>query len=80
MDFEIISEIRQAETFARGSGIRELPRHRKIHGLGIWRKRKGYATVRLPDGSIREAEIHWYEATDIGKREFKIKRYTDTPS
>jgi hypothetical protein len=43
-----------------------------------WRKRKGYATVRLSDGSIREAEIHWYEATGIGKREFKIKRYIDT--
>jgi len=59
------------------SGIRELPRLRKIHGLGNWRKRKGYATVRLPDGAIREAEIHWYEAAGIGKREFKIKCYTD---
>lgn len=80
MDFEIISEIKLAETFASGSGIRELPRLRKIHGLGNWRNRKGYATVRLSDGSIREAEIHWYEATGIGKREFKIKRYTDTQS
>lgn len=26
MWFEIISEIRQPETFARGTGIRELPR------------------------------------------------------
>ena len=75
MDFEIIGEIRHSETFARGSGIRELPRLRKIHGLGNWRKRKGFATVRLSDGSLREAEIHWYEATGIGKREFKIKRY-----
>ncbi len=80
MDFEIITEIRQAETFAYGFGIRELARLRKIYGLGNWRKRKGYAAVRLPDGSIREAEIHWYEATGIGKREFKIKRYTDTQS
>jgi hypothetical protein len=78
MDFEIISQIRQPETFARGSGIRELSRLVKIHGPGNWRKRKGYATVRLPDGSLREAEIHWYEAAGIGKREFKIKRYTDT--
>jgi hypothetical protein len=46
-------------------------------GLGNWRKRKGFATVRLADGSIRDAEIHWYEATGIGKREFKIKRYLD---
>ena len=75
MDFEIIGEIRQAETFARGSGIRELSRLRKIHGLGNWRKRKGIAMVRLSDGSVHEAEIHWYEATGIGKREFKIKHY-----
>lgn len=78
MDFEIIGEIRQAETFTRGSGIRELPRLRKFHGLGNWRKRKGLATVRLSDGSVHEAEVHWYEATGIGKREFKIKRYMDT--
>jgi hypothetical protein len=77
MDFEIIGEIRQAETFARGSAIRELSRLRKFHGLGNWRKRKGFATVRLPDGTIRDAELHWYEATGIGKREFKIKRYLD---
>ena len=75
MDFEFIGEIRHPETFARGSGNRELSRLRKIHGLGLWRKRKGFATVRLSDGSLREAEIHWYEATGIGKREFKIKRY-----
>ena len=77
MDFEIVGEIRHPETFARGSSIRELPRLRKIHGTGNWRKRKGLVTVRLPDGSLREAEIHWYEATGIGRREYKIKRYID---
>ncbi|MDD5579801.1 MAG: hypothetical protein PHY16_11045 [Methylobacter sp.] len=77
MDFEIIGSIRHPETFARSSGIRELARLRKIHGPGLWRKRKGFATVRLQDGSLHEAEIHWYEASGIGKREFKIKRYID---
>ena len=80
MDFEIIGEIKHSETIARGSGIRELNRLRKIHGLGNWRKRKGYATVRLPDGSTCIAEMHWYEAIGIGKREFKIKRYMDITS
>ena len=80
MDFEIIGTIRHPETFARGSAIRELPRLRKIYGLGNWRKRKGFAIVRLQDGSLREAEIHWYEASGIGKREFKIKRYIDRQS
>ena len=77
MDFEIIGNIRQAETFARGSGIRELPRLRRIYGIGNWRKRKSMASIRLADGSLREAEIHRYEATGIGKLEFKIKRYLD---
>lgn len=77
MDFEIIGNIRDVETFARGAGIRELPRLRKVYGLGHWRKRKGFALVRLPDGTLREAELHWYEASGIGKREFKIKRYMD---
>jgi hypothetical protein len=29
--------------------------------------------VRLVDGAVRLAEIHWYEAHGIGKREFKLK-------
>jgi hypothetical protein len=34
---------------------------------------KGVASVRLPDGRIRIAEVHWYEAHGIGKKEFKLK-------
>jgi len=74
MHFEIVSEIHGSTTIARGSGIRELKRLRRIHGPGRWRKRKGMATIRLSNGSTHEAEIHWYEATGIGKREFKLKR------
>jgi hypothetical protein len=74
MYFEILGKISQVETFATGSGIREIARLRKIHGKGRWRKRKGIARVKLLDGSIHVAEIHWYEATGIGKKEFKIKR------
>ena len=77
MYFEIVGEIREVETFAQGSGIHELPRLRKHYGHGRWRKRKGLAKVRLPDGSIRDAELHWYEALGLGKRELKIKRYLD---
>ena len=78
MDFEILGEIRDPETFAQGAGIRELPRLRKFYGDGTWRKRKGFATIRLAEGSVREAEVHWYEAAGIGKREFKIKGYMDS--
>lgn len=76
-NFEIIGEISHPTTFAQGAGIRELPRLRKIYGDGHWRKRKGEATVRLSDGTVLYAEVHWYEATGIGKREFKIKRYLE---
>jgi hypothetical protein len=74
MRFEVLSEISDVETFATGSAIRELARLRRVYGPGRWRKRKGVATVRLPDGSIRLAEIHWYEASSIGRKELKIKQ------
>jgi hypothetical protein len=69
MHFEIVGGIEEAETIARGAGIRELARLRKTYGDGRWRKRKGVATVQLSDGAVRTAEVHWYEATGIGKRE-----------
>jgi hypothetical protein len=73
MRFEILGPISDIETFAIGSGIRELARLRKAYGRARWRKRKGIARIRLPDGTIRLAELHWYEATGIGRKEFKIK-------
>lgn len=73
MHFEILGEISHVETFATGSGIREIVRLRRIYGRGRWRKRKGIARVRLTDGSVHMAEVHWYEAGEIGRKEFKIK-------
>ena len=77
MYFEIVGDIAHVETFAIGSSIREIGRLRKLYGRGRWRKRKGIARVRLPDGVTRLAEVHWYEAHGIGRKEFKIKRYLD---
>ena len=77
MFFEICGDLADVETFAIGTSIRELPRLGKIYGKGRWRKRKGFADVRLPNGTIRKAELHWYEAAGIGKKEFKIKRFVD---
>jgi hypothetical protein len=73
MRFDILGEISEVETFATGSGIREVARLRRAYGRARWRKRKGVARVRLADGSIHLAELHWYEAAGIGRREFKIK-------
>ncbi len=77
MSFEIIGEITDVETIAIGSGIREIARLRRMYGRGRWRKLKGVARVRLASGRIRLAEVHWYEAHGIGKRETKRKRYLD---
>jgi hypothetical protein len=77
MYFEILGEITHIETFAVGSSIREITRLRKRYGRGRWRKRKGVATVRLEDGAVLLAEVHWYEAHGIGRRDFKIKRFIE---
>jgi hypothetical protein len=72
-DFEILGPIRDKEIIATGSAIRVLRRLRRRFGRGRWRKMKGRATIRTFDGEVRDAEVHWYEAHGIGKREFKIK-------
>lgn len=72
--FQIVGEIHDVETFATGSGIRERARLEKCYGKGRWRKRKGTATLRLDTGGLFTAEIHWYEATGIGRKEYKIKQ------
>jgi hypothetical protein len=75
MTLEILGAVGDVETIARGTGIREIGRLRKRYGVGRWRKRKGTARVRLANGNVVRAELHWYEATGIGRREFKIKRF-----
>jgi hypothetical protein len=74
---KILSPISDVETIAIGHGIRELARLNEAHGPGRWRKRKGIATVEMRNGEVRRAELHWYEATGIGRRDFKIKRILD---
>ena len=73
--FEIISEIVDIEIIAVGNAIRYLARLRKQYGAGRWRKVKGVAMIRLANGEARLAELHWYEAHGIGRKEFKRKRY-----
>ncbi len=77
MDFKILGDIVAIECIAAGSGIRELKRLNKFYGKGNWRKIKGVAKVRHSDGATSRAEIHWYEAHGIGRKEYKIKRYLE---
>ena len=76
-DFEIIGAVTAIEVIARGPGIRDAARLNREHGRGNWRKLKGIALVRLASGRVRKAELHWYEAHGIGKRELKRKHYLD---
>ncbi len=78
MNFEVVGDITDVETFAIGASIRELPRLRRVYGAGRWRKRKGVALVRLDDGTLCKAEVHWYEAHGIGSKEIKIKGFLDS--
>ncbi|HVT56811.1 MAG TPA: hypothetical protein VHR45_00285 [Thermoanaerobaculia bacterium] len=73
MNFEILGPISAIGTIAVGKQIRDLPRLVRAYGDGRWRKRKGIAVVRFADGSIWKAEVHWYEAFGIGRKEFKAK-------
>jgi hypothetical protein len=73
VDFQIIGQIARIERIATGRGVEARNRLNKLYGKGRWRKVKGFASVRLPDGTIHKAEIHWYEAHGIGRRELKLK-------
>ena len=77
MHFDILDEFTDIETIAVDSSIREIDRLIKVYGPGRWRKLKGVVTIKLADGFITKAELHWYECHGIGKKEFKIKRYLD---
>ncbi len=71
--FKFVSRISDVEIIASGKSIREARRLRKQYGGRRWRKLKGTATIELADGTICQAEIHWYEAHGIGGKEFKVK-------
>jgi hypothetical protein len=77
MKFDIIDEINNIELIAKGSGIRGINRLRKFYGLGNWKKMKGIVHIRLSSGKVKLAELHWYEAHGIGKKEIKRKKYLE---
>jgi len=80
MEPRILGEISDPQVIARGVSLMVRRRLRKLYGQGWWRKLKGVATVRLPDGYVTLAEVHWYEAHGVGRRELKIKRLLEPPS
>ena len=77
MIFELVSGPTDVETIAANLSIRERGRLKAEFGGGRWRKLKGAAVVRLPNGRLRRVELHWYEAHGVGRRLMKVKRYLD---
>jgi hypothetical protein len=80
MNFDILGDIASVETITSGRGIRELKRLNRVYGKANWRKRKGTAKIRLSDGTIKLAELHWYEGHGKGRKETKIKKYLESES
>lgn len=75
--FELIGDLREVEVIAVNLSIRELRRSRDRFGGRRWRKLKGVGLIRFPNGEVRQAELHWYEAHGIGRRKMKVKRILD---
>jgi len=77
VDFIISGNIHKIQNIATGRGIRELKRLNRFYGEANWRKRKGIAEIKLSDGTVKIAELHWYEGHGKGKKEIKIKKYLE---
>lgn len=77
MKFDIVSQIEDIEIIAVGTRIRDVAYLQKVYGHGRWRKLKGKAYVKLPNGRVRRAELHWYETHGVGRKDIKIKHYLD---
>ena len=76
-DFELLSDIKEIEIIATNFSIREREGLKAQFGGKRWRKLKGTALVRFPNGDVRLAELHWYEAHGVGRRKMKVKRVLD---
>jgi len=76
-DFELLGELTTIEIIAVNLSIRERQQLRDQFGGRRWRKLKGVGRVRFPNGVVRMAEVHWYEAHGVGRRKMKVKRVLD---
>ena len=79
-EIELLSGIQSVETIGAGTSVRVRRLLTRAYGPGRWRKCKGIATVRLPDGFVGRAEVHWFEAHGRGRVDVKIKRMLDEQS
>ena len=77
MDFQLLGDVKDIEPIAVNLSIRERKNLKARFGGRRWRKLKGVGLVRFPNGEVRRAELHWYEAHGVGRRKMKVKRVVD---
>ena len=77
VDFQLLGDVRDIERIAVNLSIRERRDLQSRFGGRRWRKLKGVALVRFPNGEVHRAELHWYEAHGVGRRKMKVKRVLD---
>ena len=77
MYIELLGSLAEIEIIAVNLSIRQHAELKARYGGQRWRKLKGVGWVRLANGKVRRAEVHWYEAHGVGKKKFKIKRFLD---
>ncbi len=77
MHFTVVGTIRNIEVIASGRSVRIRKHLTQRFGRGRWLKMKGDAVIRLADGTLQRAEIHWFEAHGVGRVYFKRKRNLD---
>jgi hypothetical protein len=77
MDFHLLGDVRDIEPIAANLSIRERKTLMVRFGGRRWRKLKGVAMVRFPNGEVHLAELHWHEAHGVGRRKMKVKRVLD---
>lgn len=73
-DFQLLNEISEFEVIARGSSVKARHYLKRKYGRGNWRKVKGVGLVEYDNGDVCYAELHWFEAHGIGRRDMKAIR------
>ncbi|QTA87098.1 hypothetical protein [Desulfonema magnum] len=73
-DFKLLSEPSATQIIAANLSVRIHAKLKSQYGGRRWRELKGISYVRFPNGEIRKAEVHWYEAHGVGRRKMKVKR------
>jgi len=68
MDLEVIGALEDVQIIEVATRICNFAYLQRTYGRGRWRRLKGAARIRLPNGRIRRVELHWYEAHGIGAR------------